>query len=128
MIPSEVVRGYWKDMASNDFALAARWFTDDFRLYWPQSREVVEGREDFAALNAAYPSDGRWEFVVNRIVADGDTVVSDVTVTDGTTTARAVTFHRVSGAHIAEQIEYWPEDFRAPEWRAQWVRNGMPPR
>jgi hypothetical protein len=127
MTPEAVVRGYWDDMGSNDFALAARWFADEFRLYWPQSQEVIEGREAFAALNAAYPAAGPWRFRVNRIVAGDDRVVSDVTVTDGTATARAVTFHLVSGDRITEQIEYWPDDYPAPEGRARWVRHGLPP-
>lgn len=114
-------------MGTNDFAHAARWFTDDFRLYWPQSHEVIEGRENFAALNAAYPSEGRWRFTLNRIVAGGNEVVSDVTVTDGGTAARAVTFHRIAGGRIAEQVEYWPDDYAAPAWRAEWIRPGGPP-
>ena len=121
------MRAYWDDMGSNDFDRAARWFSDDFRLYWPQSQEVIVGRADFVAVNAAYPAEGRWRFRVNRIVAGGDSVVSDVTVTDGAMTARAVTFHRVSGDRIAEQIEYWPDDYPAPVWRARWVRRGLPP-
>ncbi|MGB3313552.1 MAG: nuclear transport factor 2 family protein [Albidovulum sp.] len=126
MTPEEVVRAYWDDMGSNDFARAARWFADDFRLYWPQSREVIEDRADFAALNAAYPAKGLWRFRMNRIVASDRDVVSDVTVSDGTTTARAVTFHRVLGDRICEQVEYWPDDYPAPDWRSRWVRHGLP--
>lgn len=127
MTPEEVVRAYWADMGTNDFAHAARWFADDFRLYWPQSREVIRGREDFTALNSAYPAAGRWRFTVNRIVAGAHDVVSDVTVTDGGMVARAVTFHRVEGERITQQVEYWPDDYDAPAWRAEWVRRGDPP-
>jgi hypothetical protein len=127
MTPEEVVRAYWEDMGSNNFSRAALWFADAFRLNWPQSQEVIEGREDFATLNAAYPAEGCWRFRVNRMVAGGDRVVRDVTVTDGTTTARAVTYHLASGDRVTEQIEYWPEDYPAPELRARWVRHEVPP-
>lgn len=123
----EIVAAYWADMNGNDFAHAARWFSDDFRLYWPQSSEVIVGRADFAALNAAYPAAGPWRFDVVRLVGEGPLVVSDATVTDVSRTARAVTFHRVVGGRIVEQVEYWPDDYEAPAWRAPCTRRGLPP-
>ena len=54
-------------------------------------RERIVGRSDFAAIQARYPTGtGRWDFDVHRLVADGDTVVSEVTVTDGEQSARVV--------------------------------------
>ena len=40
-------------------------------------------------MQPRYPTNtGRWSFDVHRIVADGDVVVSEVTVTDGEQAAR----------------------------------------
>jgi ketosteroid isomerase-like protein len=76
---------------------------------WPCSGERIVGREDFAAVQARYPTrTGRWSFDVHRIVAEGDTVVSEVTVTDGEQAARVVAFSILDGAEITRQIEYWP--------------------
>jgi ketosteroid isomerase-like protein len=122
MTPADVVRAFWEAMGGNDFPAAAAWLTEDFELLWPQSGERIVGPEDFARINTAYPSHGPWRFVLGRIVAQGDTVVTDVDVTDGVVQARAVTFHRVRGRRIARQVEYWPEPFEAPAWRARWVR------
>jgi hypothetical protein len=123
----DIVRAYWADMGSNDFARAARWLAQDFVLYWPQSQEIIRGRANFAALNAAYPASGRWRFAIAHLTGDGDTAASDVEVTDGTVVARAITFHWIRGGLIAKQVEYWPDAFEAPEWRRRWVERGAPP-
>ncbi len=119
----QVVRDFWRTMASNDFEEASRCLTYDFRLHWPQSGEMVEGRAAFAALNAAYPAAGPWQFDLRRIVGEGDQIVTEVTVTDGVVQATALTFHTVRGELIALQREFWPESFEAPAWRAAWVRQ-----
>ncbi len=126
MKPDHLVREYWKRMNDNDFAGAAELFADDYTLEWPQSDEVVIGRERFIQINREYPAQGRWTFTVNRLVREenGNTpedpavVVSDVTVTDGATVSRAVTFSYVAGGLILRQTEYWPEEYPAPENRA----------
>jgi limonene-1,2-epoxide hydrolase len=122
----EVVEAFWAAMNSNDFAAASLWLHEDYTLDWPQSGERITGRTDFAALNAAYPAAGPWRFTVNRLVADGPDVVTDVTVTDGAVVARAVTFSRVQDGRILHQTEYWPDPYPAPAWRAAWV-SPMPP-
>ncbi len=118
----QVVREFWRVMNSNDFEAASRCLTDDFRLHWPQSGEVVEGRSDFAAMNSAYPAAGLWTFDVRRIVGEGVQIVTEVGVSDGAVHATALTFHTVRGDLIALQREFWPDPFEAPAWRAAWVR------
>ncbi|UWQ95256.1 nuclear transport factor 2 family protein [Rhodobacteraceae bacterium M385] len=119
----KVVRGFWKAMASNDFHAASLCLTEDFRLQWPQSDEVIEGRENFAAVNSAYPSKGLWTFDLRRIVGQGHQIVTEVCVSDGDVRATALTFHTVRGNLIALQREFWPDPFEAPTWRSEWVRT-----
>lgn len=118
-----VVRRFWKAMASNDFHAASLCLTEDFRLQWPQSDEVIEGRENFAALNTAYPAQGLWTFDLRRIVGEGAQIVTEVGVSDGVVRATALTFHTVRGDLIAFQREFWPDPFEAPVWRSAWVRR-----
>ena len=117
----ESVLAFWKAMETNDFRAASLHLAPDFRLEWPQSGEAIEGRENFAALNAAYPAKGLWRFTVRRIVCEGDDADTDVAVTDGEVAATALTFHTVRDGLIARQVEYWPDPYDAPAWRAQWV-------
>lgn len=123
MNSKQVVLAFWKAMQSNDFVAASKWLTEDFQGHWPQSSEVIMGRENFAAVNTAYPAKGRWSFVINSIVCEGEEVVTDVSITDGDIKARAITFSTVQSGLICKQVEFWPDDYEAPKWRSQWVKH-----
>lgn len=116
-----VVEQYWALMATNDFGAVGTVLADDFVLEWPQSGERIRGRDRYAAMNAAYPAAGRWEFAVHRIVAGDGQAVSDVTVTDGSRTDRAISFFSVAYGKILRIVEFWPEPFPAPEHRRTFV-------
>ncbi len=122
MTPREVVESFWQTMRGNDFYAAGRWLADDFECHWPQSSEVICGRDNFAAINTQYPAKGLWRFDIVSLVYEGDTVVTDVLVTDGNVKARAITFHVVDNGLIKRQTEFWPDPFEPPAWRRQWVK------
>ena len=99
-------------MRENDWARAAGHLTENCEVDWPCSGERIVGREDFAAIQARYPTNtGRWSFDVHRIVAEDNVVVSEVTVTDGEQAARVVAFSILEDGRIARQIEYWPMSY-----------------
>ena len=123
MNPKQIVEQFWKVMESNDFYAASELLHNDFILEWVQSGELIRGRENFAKINTTYPAEGKWRFTINSIIAEGDRVVTDVSVTDGVRKDRAITFSTVRNGKIWKQIEFWPEPFDAPEWRAQWVEK-----
>ena len=118
----QTVKAFWSAMATNDFVAASEWLSEDYRCIWPQTSEVIEGRADFAALNTNYPTEGVWQFNVTRIFENGGEVVTEVQITDATLVATAITFHTVVDGLIAEQVEYWPEPYDPPAWRAKWVK------
>ena len=96
-------------MQANDWHKAATYLAPACVIDWRRSGERIVGRSDFANIQARYPTNtGRWSFDVHRLVAEGDVVVSEVTVTDGEQSARVVAFSELEGGHIARQIEYWP--------------------
>lgn len=119
----QVVERFWAVMQTNDFHAAGDLLHDDYVLEWPQSGERIRGRENFVAINMQYPASGRWNFAVHLILANGDQAVSDVSVTDGVISARAITFSIISDGKILRQVEFWPDSFEAPAWRAQWVEK-----
>ena len=118
-----LVTEFWAAMQANDWAAAAALFADGYVLHWPQSGERIRGAANFVAVNSAYPAAGRWRFTVERLAAEGELAVTDVAVSDGVTTARAITFTTVRDGRIAGQVEYWPDPFAAPAWRAAWVER-----
>jgi ketosteroid isomerase-like protein len=118
-----VVQAFWAAMQTNDWRAAGALLHDDYELEWPQSGERIRGRENFALVNERYPAAGRWTFTLQRLVVEGDTAVTDVLVTDGVVRARAITFSTVGDGRTARQVEFWPDPFEAPEWRARLVER-----
>jgi limonene-1,2-epoxide hydrolase len=105
----ELISAFWAAMQTNDWEKVAGYLAPECVIDWPCSGERIVGRTDFAALQARYPTrTGRWIFDVHRLVADGKTVVSEVTVTDGEQSARVVAFSDIEGEHVTHQVEYWP--------------------
>jgi len=122
----QVVERFWAAMGENDFQAAGELLHDEFVLEWPQSGERIRGRENFVAINEQYPATGRWRFTLHRLLADSSGVVTDVTVTDGAVSGRAITFSEVRDGRIVRQTEYWPDPFEPAPWRAQWVEQTRP--
>src|SRR5688572_5592157 len=123
MDSKQLVEGFWAAMQTNDFKAAGEFLHDDYVLEWPQSGERIRGPANFVAINEQYPAHGRWEFTVHRIIAEGNQAVSDVSVTDGMITGRAITFSTVRDEKIMYQTEFWPDPFEPPAWRAGWVEK-----
>ena len=119
----KIVEGFWAAMQTNDFKAAGEFLHEDYVLEWPQSGERIRGRANFVAVNTHYPAHGRWEFTIHRIIAEGAEVVSDVSVTDGKITGRAITFSSVRDGKIVHQTEFWPDPFAPPAWRVGWVEK-----
>jgi hypothetical protein len=115
--PEAVVREFWRLMASNDFQSVRRVLDDAFVMEWPQSNERIRGSERFARMNAEYPTTGRWQYRIERLVASADAVVTQVSLTDGTQSATPISFFTVVGGKITRLVEYWPERFAAVEGR-----------
>ena len=117
-----VVREFWRLMASNDFESVRAVLADDFVLEWPQSKERIRGGANFARMNAEYPSrTGRWSFRIDTLVAAGDSVVTQVGITDGEQSAVALSFFTVAGGRIVRLVEWWPEPYVAPAHRRHLV-------
>ncbi|AXB34088.1 nuclear transport factor 2 family protein [Vibrio campbellii] len=121
MTEKDIVLNFWNVMESNDFYAAAECLSPDCEVIWPLTKEVIRGRKNFAELNSAYPAEGKWTFAIERIVGEGDQVVTDVIVSDGVRSDRVITFHSIRDGLICKQVEYWPEDYAAADWRTQWV-------
>lgn len=119
----QLLENFWATMATNDFYAASQLLHDDYILEWPQSGERIRGQENFAAINTFYPSEGKWEFTINHILAEGELVTTDVSVTNGKLKDRVITFSTIRDGKIWKQVEFWPEIFVAPEWRKQWVER-----
>ena len=116
-----IVREFWRLMETNDFQSVKQVLADDLVVEWPQSKERIRGAENFARMNAEYPTHGRWRFRINQLVADRNRVVTQVSVTDGTQSAEPISFFTVAGGKIVHLLEYWPEAFAPADNRRHLV-------
>lgn len=114
----DIVREFWRLMATNDFASVKQVLADTFVLEWPQSNERIRGPENFARMNAEYPTHGLWSFSIKRLVASSSEVVTRVAVTDGEQAAEAISFFQVAEGKVIRLVEYWPESYAPPGNRA----------
>ena len=108
-------------MATNDFYSVKSVLSPELVVEWPQSRERIRGPERFCQMNAEYPTDSRWHFQINRLVASGESVVTQVSLTDGTQSAEPISFFTVQAGRITRLVEYWPEPFPPAENRRHLV-------
>jgi ketosteroid isomerase-like protein len=121
--PESIVREFWRLMATNDFHSVKAVLAEGFVVEWPQSKERIRGGENFARMNAEYPSNGRWQFTINRLVASGSSVVTQVCVSDGTQSAEPISFFTVAAGKVTHLVEYWPEPFVAEQNRHHLVES-----
>lgn len=117
----DTVQAFWRLMATNEFFAVTQVLAPGFVLEWPQSNERIRGAKNFAQMNTEYPAHGPWRFTVNRLVGGPGEAVSDVSVTDGVQSARALSFFTVEGGLITRLVEFWPEPYAAPANRAHLV-------
>ena len=120
-----LIGAFWAAMQANDWPKAASYLAPDCVIDWPCSGERIVGRSDFAALQARYPTNtGRWSFEIHRLVVEGDTAVSEVTVSDGEQSARVVAFSEIDEDLIVRQVEYWPTGYEPLPGRDDLTRPG----
>jgi len=117
----DVVREFWRLMATNDFDSVAAVLAPDFVLEWPQSNERIRGAERYARMNREYAAHGRWRFTIVRLFGDAGDAVSEVDVTDGVQRAKAISFFACANGRITRLVEFWPEPFPARADRAHLV-------
>ena len=109
MEPREVVVEFWRRIQARDWDGLGLLLAEDFSVDWPDTRLRIRGRQNFVEFNRAYPEG--WTIEVLAIVADGDTVVSEVRVPH----TELGVFYVLSIMHVdREQLvggrEYWLQE------------------
>jgi len=126
----EIATSLWHHIKDGEWEKARALLADDFEAYWPQSRELIKGPENFIRINREYPGThkieiydtlhrlDRWDFV--------DHVITEVYIQskfpDGKeTNLYAISHFEIEEEKILEIKEYWAETYPAPEWRKHLV-------
>jgi len=104
--PPEVVAQLWGRIQARDWPGVGQLLAEDFVLEWPQDMVRLRGRAKFVEFNAKYPEG--WSIEVLRIVADGNTVISEVHVPHPSVGPHfALSFFEVDEDRIVSCREYW---------------------
>ena len=116
---ANTVRQLWKSFNRRDFEAARNLIHPEFVCLWPSTRERIVGPDNFIAVNQNYP--GNWQITIERVLAAGDQVVSEVTVEIDGRQEPAVSFFELREGKIIKLTEYWPIPYEPPVWRSRWV-------
>jgi hypothetical protein len=96
-------------------------FTDDSVMTWPQSGEVVRGRENRQAIYGSFPA--LPTITPYRTVSGGDLVVSEAVLDYAGDAYQVVFIFECRDGRITHETAYWSKPFPAPDWRAAWVER-----
>ncbi len=107
--PHEVVAEFWARMQARDWEGLSDLLAEDFYVEWPDTRLRIRGRRNFVEFNRTYPEG--WTIEVLRIVAQADTVVSEVRVPHTQQGIYyVVSVLTVDGDRLVRGREYWLEE------------------
>lgn len=115
----ETVRKLWSIFNSRKFSEVGDLLHDKFTCVWPQSNELIRGKDNLIAMNENYP--GEWAVEIQGIFSCGETIISVVKLTFEDTAVFATSIFEFEGKKIVRTIEYWGSTFESPEWRQRWV-------
>ncbi len=113
---------HWAASAAGDQLVEHEIYHDDVVCAYPQSGEVIHGRQDLQALRSHHPGKPSG-FVVRRIVGDGDLWVTEYLIEYERKRAHTVSIMEFRDGKVSRETQYFADPFDAPAWRAQWVER-----
>jgi hypothetical protein len=94
-------------------------YDDQVVIEWPQSGEVIRGKQNIAELRAAYPNPPTAS--LRRIIGSGDLWAAEMIFNYDGARYYTVLIHEYRNGLVARETCYYAAPFEAPAWRAQWV-------
>ncbi|HEY4092640.1 MAG TPA: nuclear transport factor 2 family protein [Luteibacter sp.] len=123
MFPSDIRQAldeHWLASARGDLDAEHAIYHDDAICEYPQSGEIICGRQNLQALRSHHPGKPSG-FKVRRIHGEGDLWVTEYTIDYQGKQAFTVSIMTFKGGKVAHEVQYFADPFDAPAWRAQWV-------
>ena len=119
-----MVVDFWYRIQARDWDGLGHLLSGDFVVEWPDARLQIRGRENFVEFNRTYPEG--WTIEVLGIVAEGNTVVSEVRVPhteEGVYYVLSIV--NVDGGRLTGGREYWLKEHEQelPAERARWLEQ-----
>ena len=118
-IRAAIVR-HWAASAAGDQVGEHEIYHDDVVCQYPQSGEIIRGRQNLQALRSHHPGKPSG-FSVRRIVGEGNLWVSEYVINYGGKRSFTVSVMEFRDGKVSRETQYFADPFEAPAWRAQWV-------
>jgi hypothetical protein len=94
-------------------------YHDDVVIEWPQSGEVIRGKQNIRELRLAYP--GPPTATLRRIVGSGDLWAMEMDFDYDGDRFHVIVIHQYRDGLVVRETSYYGAPFEAPAWRARWV-------
>ena len=125
MTDREAIEAFWAAMGASRFDQLPPLIADGFVCDWPHTGERIVGPDDFVEVQRRFPGTG--SIAIERLVDDGaGQVVTQCRVAWDGTVVFAVSFFTLVDGRITHLLEWWPEPYEPPAWRAHLVAR-VPP-
>jgi ketosteroid isomerase-like protein len=111
---------HWAASAAGDQVVEHEIYRDDVVCEYPQSGEIIRGRQNLQALRSHHPGKPSG-FTVRRIVGEGNLWVSEYVINYGGKRAFTVSVMEFRDGKVSHETQYFADPFEAPAWRAQWA-------
>jgi ketosteroid isomerase-like protein len=113
---------HWAASAAGDLDAEHAIYHDDAVCEYPQSGEIIRGRNNLQALRGHHPGKPSG-FQVRRIVGESNLWVTEYMITYQGKHAYTVSIMEFRDGKVAHESQYFADPFDAPAWRAQWVER-----
>jgi ketosteroid isomerase-like protein len=112
---------HWAASAAGDLVAEHDIYLDDAVCEYPQSGEIIRGRQNLQALRSHHPGKPAG-FTIKRIVGENGLWITEYVITYQGKPAYTVSIMEFQGDKVARETQYFADPFDAPAWRAQWVQ------
>jgi hypothetical protein len=99
-------------------------YAADVVVEYPQSGEVIHGRNNLQTLRTQHPA--RRTFTVRKISGAGNLWVTEYVLTYDGTPTYTVSIMQFADDHVIAETQYFADPFKPPAWRAQLVEQRRP--
>lgn len=111
----------WRAIQDGDLEPYEEILAEDCIQEWPQSGEMIRGRDNIVAINRNYP--GFPNLKVRELRGSEDLWVGEAELDYHGRRVMYCSIWEVRDGKIVRQTDYFGDPFDPPQWRAQWVER-----
>jgi ketosteroid isomerase-like protein len=115
------IRRFVDSINTHDMETFDAIYHDDVVIEWPQSGEVIRGKQNIQELRLAFPTPPT--ATLRRIVGSADLWVIEMLFDYDGDRYNTIVIHEHRDGLVVHETAYYGAPFEAPAWRAKWVES-----